>query len=265
MAVASQPVQLLATQATIMSARMASTFLSNPSSLPTEAPDFSMASIVSSEMRSVLKMNTTDSQHTTRRMRAMGAQMMTQSRNEMVKPAFAPSMFSVMMLSAEPAGVIMPPMHEAYAMPIMSALPRLAACFAVPFFCSTSMMLDMAMPANSAVQGRFDTNAEITAVAIMNMSTVSFALPFVMCMSVNTIFVGIFVFSSADVMPNDAKMKKITLLMKFAHTPGVPLYGKMPNPGMRHMSARPEMAMGTGSVTQSTMPDTMSAMAILPA
>ena len=128
-----------------------------------------------------------------------------------------------------------------------------------------SMMLDMAMPANSAVQGRFDTNAEITAVAIMNMSTVSFALPFVMCMSVNTIFVGIFVFSSADVMPNDAKMKKITLLMKFAHTPGVPLYGKMPNPGMRHMSARPEMAMGTGSVTQSTMPDTMSAMAILPA
>ena len=127
------------------------------------------------------------------------------------------------------------------------------------------MMLDMAMPANSAVQGRFDTNAEITAVAIMNMSTVSFALPFVMCMSVNTIFVGIFVFSSADVMPNDAKMKKITLLMKFAHTPGVPLYGKMPNPGMRHMSARPEMAMGTGSVTQSTMPDTMSAMAILPA
>ena len=53
--------------------------------------------------------------------------------------------------------------------------------------------------------------------------------------------------------------------MKYAHTPGVPLYGKMPNPGMRHMSARPEMAMGTGSVTQSTMPDTMSAMAILPA
>ena len=68
------------------------------------------------------------------------------------------------------------------------------------------MMLLMAMPAKSAVVGRLDTNAETTAVASMNMRTVAFALPFVRCMSENTIFAGTFVFSKADVRPNDAKI-----------------------------------------------------------
>ena len=78
-------------------------------------------------------------------------------------------------------------------------------------------------PANSAVQGRLETNAETTAVASMNASTVVFALPLVRCMRANTIFVGIFVFRSAEVIPNEARMKKMTLLMKLAQTPGVPL------------------------------------------
>ena len=159
-------------------------------------------------------------------------------------------------------------------MPIMRALPRFLACFSLPVFCSSSMMLLMAMPAKSAVVGRLDTNAETTAVASMNMRTVAFALPFVRCMSENTIFAGTFVFSKADVMPNDAKMKKITLLMKLPHTPMVvaPVaasvtlrYGRMPNAGSDTMMTKPEMAMGTGSVTHSTMPATMRPMAILPA
>ena len=74
---------------------------------------------------------------------------------------------------------------------------------------------------------------------------------------------GIFVFSSAAVMPNDAKMKKITLLMNPLHTP--PLNSSTSNTGMSTIMTRPEMATGTGSVTHRKMPATMSASDIFPA
>ena len=63
--------------------------------------------------------------------------------------------------------------------------------------------------------------SESSAAAAMNAPMVARALPRVRRNRANTIFVGIFVFSRAAVMPNDARMKKITLLMKFPHTPMV--------------------------------------------
>ena len=108
----------------------------------------------------------------------------------------------------------------------------------------------------------------------MNAPMVARALPRVRRNRANTIFVGIFVFSRAAVMPNDARMKKITLLMKFPHTPMVvaPVAasvtlrnGRTPNAGRSAMITRPEMATGTGSVTQRKMPATMRASAIFPA
>ena len=82
-------------------------------------------------------------------------------------------------------------------------------------------------------------------------------------MSANTIFVGSFVLSSAAVIPNDARMKKITLLMNPLHTP--PLNSSTPKAGMSTIMTRPEMATGTGSVTHRKMPATMSASDIFPA
>ena len=84
-------------------------------------------------------------------------------------------------------------------------------------------MLLTAIPANSAVHGRSEMKNERMAAAIMNASTVAREFPLVSLMRVNTIFVGIFVFRSAEVIPNEARMKKMTLLMKLAQTPGVPL------------------------------------------
>ena len=145
-------------------------------------------------------------------------------------------------------------------MPIMSALPSFDDPFSHP---SISRMLLTAIPANSAVHGRSEMKNERMAAAIMNASTVAREFPLVSLMRVNTIFVGIFVFRSAAVMPNEAMMKKITLLTNPDHTPA--LYSMIPKTGMSTMMIRPEMATGIGSVTQRKMPATMRASDIFPA
>ena len=145
-------------------------------------------------------------------------------------------------------------------MPIMSARPRFDLPGSHP---SIFRMLDTAMPANSAVHGRSEMKNDSTAADSMNAPTVARALPFVSRMSANTIFVGSFVFNNAAVMPNDAKMKKMTLLMNPLHTP--PLNSNTPNTGMSTIITRPAMATGTGSVTHRKMPATISASDILPA
>ena len=190
----------------------------------------------------------------------MGMQMSVQSRNEIAMPVLASSTFMAMMFIALPDGMACPPTTDAYVIPIMSALPSLEEPFSHP---SISRILLTAMPANSAVQGRSEMKNDRIAAATMNASTVARELPFVNRMSAKTIFVGIFVLRSAAVMPNDAMMKKMTLLTNPAHTPA--LYSRMPNAGMRIMMTKPEMATGTGSVTHRKMPATISASDIFPA
>ena len=163
-----------------------------------------------------------------------------------------------------------PPTTEAYVMPIMRALPRLDDPQAQP--CTLRMLLT-AMPVNRAVHGRSEMRNDRMAAATMNAPMVARELPRVSCSRANTIFAGIFVFSRAAVMPNDARMKKITLLMNPPHTPMVvaPVAGsvafrkgRMPNAGRLTMMTRPETATGTGSVTHRKMPATMRESAIFP-
>ena len=260
MAVASQPVQLLAIHSANVTPMTPSTFQSSASSLPTARPFSSMQAMVAAEMGSGRNTSVTDSQHATSSTSAMGMQMAVQSRNDISMPVLAASTFMAMMFMALPDGMDCPPTTDAYVMPIMSARPRLDLPGSHP---SILRMLDTAIPANSAVQGRSEMKNDSTAADTMNAPTVARALPFVRRMSANTIFVGSFVLSSAAVIPNDARMKKITLLMNPLHTP--PLNSSTPKAGMSTIMTRPEMATGTGSVTHRKMPATMSASDIFPA